>query len=189
MEKILIVDNADSFVYNLVELVRAEKRITIDIVSVYDVSMDNVYNADAVLLSPGAGLPSDYPQMHNIIDKIKYTHPILGVCLGHQAIASYFGASLKQLDKPKHGHTSYLQNIDSKDKLLRGLQNGSAVARYHSWVVNPANLPIELSVTSYDEDGNIMSIRHNELPIYGLQFHPESIISEKGVQIIKNFLA
>ncbi|MEG1763415.1 MAG: aminodeoxychorismate/anthranilate synthase component II [Bacteroidales bacterium] len=189
MKKILVIDNADSFVYNLVELLRQEENVEVNVVDSHCVTLEQALSVNSILLSPGAGVPLEYPQMKTIFEAVKHTHPILGVCLGHQAIATYFGAQLKQMAQPRHGHTSYLQKVDSKDKILQGIHNGNAVGRYHSWVVAPDTLPAQVRATSYDEEGNIMSIAHQDLPIYGLQFHPESIISDCGVLIIKNFLA
>lgn len=179
MKRVLVVDNDDSFVYNIVEILRSMCHVTV--VNHREVkSMDGF---DALLLSPGAGLPSDYPMTMKLLQTAVGRCPILGVCLGHQAIAQHFGASLMQLPHPKHAHRSVL--IKGEDAILESV---TAVGRYHSWVVSPDTLPNELMVTSRDEDGNIMSLRHVTLQIYGVQFHPESIITDGGADMFAAWL-
>ncbi|MEG2318648.1 MAG: aminodeoxychorismate/anthranilate synthase component II [Rikenellaceae bacterium] len=186
MEKILVVDNNDSFVYNIVEILRGRSEVDVCLSKDLYIGIEDRY--DKIILSPGAGLPSDYPDMEKLILRCLKTHPIFGVCLGFQALAVALGASLKQLSAPKHGHSSSLNIIDTNDVLLRGVPCGSSVGRYHSWVVDSNSVPKEMIITSYDEDDNIMSFSHIELPIYGVQFHPESIITEHGVQMLLNFV-
>lgn len=187
MISILVVDNRDSFVYNLVEYLRIGGRCKIDVVFSDAIPFSVLNQYDGILLSPGAHLPNDYPQMNSLIDTCKLTHSILGVCLGHQAIATYFGAELLQLKEPKHGHAGKLHLLEEK-YLSKGLSNLKTIGRYHSWVVDPQSLPDELIVSGIDEEDNIMMIRHALLPIYGLQFHPESVITEEGVQMVQNWL-
>lgn len=187
MRKILIVDNNDSFVYNLVEMLRllgAPHDLTIH--DKIDFSVLNDYSH--ILLSPGAGIPSNYPNMMRILSVCSASHSILGVCLGHQAIASHFGAGLTQLKRPLHGHTSKLVYIDQSDALLNGITENTRIGRYHSWIVSPENLPPDIIVSARDEERNIMAIRHNRLPLYGVQFHPESIITQSGITILANWI-
>ena len=149
-KRVLVIDNHDSFVYNLVQILRENK----------DCQFDIVYN----------------------------DHSILGVCLGHQAIAECFGARLQQLSHPKHGHESPLTIVDRGDILYRGMTYPVQVGRYHSWIINPNTLPASLKVSALDEEGHIMSFYHETLPIHGVQFHPESIITRQGRGMINNWL-
>lgn len=187
MKKIIVVDNNDSFVYNLIEYLRKGAKCEFDVVLTDDIDFSTIAKYDAILLSPGANLPYHYPKMMELIERCKFTHSILGVCLGHQAIASYFGAELIQLKEPKHGHCSVL-TLKECTRLTEGINSGNKIGRYHSWVVNPNNIPPQLIVSAVDEDGNIMIIRHSFLPIYGVQFHPESIMSDDGWKIIDNWV-
>ena len=194
--KILLIDNYDSFVYNIVGLLQRCRKKQSDLA--WDVAMndsipfDHLSDYDAIILSPGPGVPSEAGEMMRLLGECVATHPILGICLGCQAIAEFFGATLRCLPLPCHGHCSELRHIDKEDEIVGFYhQRIGKVGRYHSWVIDDTsvadNSPI--IVTSRDEDGNIMSIRHQELPCYGVQFHPESIISEGGEQLLLNFLS
>lgn len=188
MKRILVIDNNDSFVYNAVQLLReAKARVEVRRSDSLEGVLLSEY--DGVLLSPGPGLPSEAEGLMAGIEAVeKAGVSVLGICLGHQALAQHFGARLLNMEAPLHGHASRLSIVDRQDPLLRGLAEPSLVGRYHSWVVDPASLPAELSVSSYDEQGNIMSLRHRSRPVYGVQFHPESCISNCGGQIIRNWL-
>lgn len=186
MIKILLVDNNDSFVYNLVEIIRPWCHLDVVLEgNLYD-GIEKEYQK--IILSPGAGLPHDYPNMMQLITRCETTHSILGVCLGCQALASFFGAYLIQLPHPKHGHCSFMKILIT-NKLMNGLPNNTRIGRYHSWVINPSSLPDIIKVLAVDDNGNIMAIRHAQFPLYGVQFHPESIISEYGKLLLKNFIA
>ena len=187
MLRILIIDNRDSFVYNLVELLRSTQRVEITIQQAEQIQLDELYLFDGILLSPGAAQPTDYPAMMHLIEHAYRKYPILGVCLGHQALAVAFGASLQLLEKPKHGQQSFLQ-ITHPCALLKGIPNQTAIGRYHSWRVESQSLPADLQVCATDEEGNGMVIAHQSLPLFGVQFHPESIISEQGLLLINNWL-
>lgn len=187
MKKIIVVDNNDSFVYNLIEYLRKGGKCEFDVVLSDDIDLNAMGKYDGILLSPGADLPHHYPKMMELIDRCKLTHSIFGVCLGHQALASYFGAELIQLKEPKHGHCSVM-TLKECNRLTMGVDSGCKIGRYHSWVVSPANLPSQLIVSAVDEDENIMMIRHRFLSIYGVQYHPESIMSEGGWKIIDNWV-
>lgn len=188
MKKILVVNNNDSFIYNLVEYLRLNGNCIFDVVLTHELNFSTLSKYDAILLSPGAGLPGDYPEMMKLIDKSIYTHSILGVCLGHQAISLYFGSKLRQLNIPKHGYCSKLNILEPLNILFQSVGEECEVGRYHSWVVDSKLLPPDLVVTSIDEDNNIMSISHSILPIHGVQFHPESIITHRGRIIINNWI-
>ena len=195
-KRILIIDNQDSFVYNLVQLVREAKEFCFyDVVRADALESCLMKRYDALLISPGPGLPDDEPLMMKVLDEFKREgKPILGICLGCQAIAVSEGYALKQIAQPLHGHMSRLI-YDVNDLLFEGIPLGSAIARYHSWVVDmnsctstQANL-VELAY-SLDADGRqTMALRHKTLPIWGLQFHPESMISEYGARYISNWLS
>ena len=193
--KILIIDNYDSFVYNIVGLLQKCRHeftnLEWDVAKNDHIPLNHTSRYDAIILSPGPGIPSEAGQLIALIRQCKTTHPILGICLGCQAIAECFGCRLKQLERPRHGHQSTLKEIDPEDSIIGFYDNSSGiVGRYHSWVIDETSIEknTPIIITSRDEDGNIMSIRHSTLPIYGVQFHPESIISENGEQVIKNLI-
>ena len=188
MKKILVVDNNDSFVYNLVEYLRISGNCEFDVVICDDVDLACLCRYDGILLSPGAGLPLDYPNMMKIIDLCRDSHSIFGVCLGLQAIVSYFGGDIIQLPNPKHGHISELSIIKPNDIILKTVENGCSVGRYHSSVADEITFPEVLEITSKDEDCNIMSITHKSKRIYGVQYHPESIITKDGQVMINNWV-
>lgn len=192
--RLLIIDNHDSFVYNIIGLLRCfrDSRLNLswDVRKNDEIPLDSIDTYDALIISPGPGLPSEAGSLMTAIERSVYSRPILGICLGCQAIAEYFGGSLSHLGHPAHGHLSRLKAIDSSDPLIGEIGGGDdiRVGRYHSWVVSKETLPSDLAVSSQDEDGNIMSLRHVSLPVFGLQFHPESIISSHGVEIMNRFL-
>lgn len=186
MKKILVVDNNDSFVYNLVEMLRM-CNIAYDIVLTPQLKFPiDTTSIAGVILSPGAGVPHDYPKMMRLIREYYQILPMLGVCLGHQAIASAFNGELLQMEKPLHGHKSTL--TFKKDTIFNGINCGTAIGRYHSWVINNRNLPACLISLAVDEHDNLMAFKHLSYPLYGLQFHPESIITADGLLMIKNWL-
>lgn len=188
MKNILVIDNYDSFVYNLVQLLREHEGCTFDVVYNDQIDFQNLYRYDKLLLSPGAGIPEKAGQLLQLIEQCYRTHSILGVCLGHQAIAQYFGAQLQQIPYPKHGHASRLHTVDATDVLLQNMPADFIVGRYHSWTILPESMPDVLRISSLDEDGNIMSYYHATLPIHGFQFHPESIITENGKRLLHNWI-
>ncbi len=186
--KILVIDNYDSFTYNLVQYLR---EITKDEISIFRndaISVEDVNNYDCIVLSPGPGLPKDAGHMPDIIQKYKNKKPILGVCLGHQAIGEAFGGKLKNLDQVYHGLSTNIYVSDKSEPLYNNLPETLEVGRYHSWVIDEMHCPECLLVTSKSPDGAIMSIRHKSLPIFGVQYHPESIMTPDGKKILSNFL-
>lgn len=189
MMRILIIDNYDSFVFNVAQLIReSPQHPSFDIVKNDAIPFDTLHHYQGIVLSPGPGIPSEAGDLMKLIDRCAPTHPILGICLGHQAIIEFYGGRIINLRTPMHGHRSHLRRIDRKDTLLNHVKEGTAIGRYHSWSADKSSLPPCLTASSYDEEGNIMSVCHNSLPIHGLQFHPESYISECGPQIINNWL-
>lgn len=189
MKRILIIDNYDSFVFNIVQLLRESALCPqIEVVKNTDIPFHRLDSFQGIVLSPGPGIPAEAGSLPKLLEQCATTHPLLGICLGHQAIVEHFGGTIINLHAPLHGHCSHLKITDSTDPLLRGIGEGAAIGRYHSWSADPATLPPCLRVSATDEEGNIMAIRHTSLPIYGLQFHPESYISACGARIIDNWL-
>lgn len=190
MQKVLVIDNFDSFVFNLVQLLHESGICEYDVVKNNAIDMAKLSYYDAILLSPGPGVPETSNQLLEVIANTWHTHRILGICLGHQAIAHFFGIALHQLEQPKHGHQSCLRSVDPHSILLNKIAENSKIGRYHSWVVdkNSFSTQKDLIITAFDEDDNIMALEHYELPIYGVQFHPESIMSDCGKQLIENWL-
>jgi anthranilate synthase/aminodeoxychorismate synthase-like glutamine amidotransferase len=184
--KILLIDHNDSFTYNIVDAFRQIQNCEIIVVNYSDVSLDLVSKFDKIILSPGPGLPKYFSKTLQIIEQFYKTKPILGICLGHQAICQFFDAQLNQKAQVVHGDRQ-LVTLITKDELHQNLPNIFNVGLYHSWYVNQADFPKELTITSISETNMIMSISHKNYPIFGVQYHPESFLSEFGTQIFKNF--
>lgn len=185
--KILVLDNYDSFTYNLVYIIRElGYKEQMDIFRNDKISLDEVGKYDKILLSPGPGVPCDAGIMPQLIQQYAPIKDILGVCLGHQAIGEAFGGSLNNLTEVVHGVASEVKIQD--DLLFEGLPTSFKIGRYHSWVIDESTLPNELSIIAKTPDGQIMGVRHNEYKVRGLQFHPESILTEHGKLIIKNWI-
>lgn len=185
---LLVVDNYDSFTYNLVqylaELGAKERVLRNDVFSVEELLSEGY---SGVVISPGPGRPEGAGRTLDVIRAFAGKAPILGVCLGHQAIAHAFGASIVRARRPVHGKTSVITH-DGLD-IFHGVKNPVSVARYHSLLVDEESLPACLKVTARTDEGEIMGLSHRQLPLYGVQFHPESVISEEGMQMISNFLS
>ncbi len=185
--KILIVDNFDSFTYNLVHYVK-EFSIDVKVLRNNEISLKNICNFDKIILSPGTGLPFHFPILKEIIKKFYKKKSILGVCLGHQAIAETFDCHLFNLNKVSHGLQRKTIILDKKDKLFKNVPDIFLSARYHSWAVSKEFFSKDLKITAIDEKGVIMAISHKKYNLKGVQFHPESIMTIYGKNIIKNFL-
>ena len=185
-QDVLIVDCHDSFVYNLVQLVR-ECGAVPHLVSCDEVEVESVDRYDRVLLSPGPGLPCEAGRLLDIVRRASGCVPVLGVCLGLQAIAEVFDGRLRQLAEVYHGIASAC-HITADDALFSGLENPFVVGRYHSWVVDRTSLPACLEITAQSPDGEIMALRHRTLDVRGVQFHPESILTPTGRELIANWL-
>ncbi len=184
--KVLVLDNYDSFTYNLVHILR-ELCVDLDVFRNDQIGLDEVESYDKILLSPGPGLPSEGGIMPELLKRYAASKSILGVCLGHQAIGECFGGTLFNLPTVFHGIVTSIQ-LEGDDPLFQDLPNTFNVCRYHSWVINEEDLPADLLVTSRDEKGTIMSVKHKELDVRGVQFHPESIMTEHGKQLMKNWI-
>ena len=188
MQKILLIDNYDSFTYNLLHYLEYSGNCELAVKRNDEINLNDVDRFDAIVISPGPGLPKQAGCVFNVLAKYYDTKKILGVCLGHQAIAEFFGASLYNLEKVYHG-VATRTNILVEDSLLNKMNNGFKAGRYHSWAVSSDTLPDDLEVTSVDDSGIIMSLSHKKYNIKSVQFHPESILTENGLQMIDNWKA
>lgn len=189
MKRVLVLDNYDSFTYNLVHILR-ELGLS-DQMEVHrndKISLEEVDNFDDILLSPGPGVPKDAGIMPELIKRYGPTKNILGVCLGHQAIGEAFGASLYNLPLVYHGITTEVEVDQEVDVLFKDIPEKFTVCRYHSWVVKPDSLPADLIITVRGEEGRVMGLAHKEYRVRGVQFHPESIMTEHGKKMIENWL-
>ncbi len=187
MKKILILDNYDSFTYNLLHLVKELGFTDIEVHRNDQISLDEVDRFDTIILSPGPGIPEEAGILLPLIRRYAPTKKILGVCLGHQAIGQAFGAKLVNLKEVFHGVETPIK-IVKEDSLFSGLSNEITVGRYHSWIISNEDFPNELEVIAEDEQGEIMAIRHKTYNVKGIQFHPESVLTPKGHEIINNWL-
>ncbi len=186
MVRILVVDNYDSFVFNLVQYL-AQLGAEVDVRRNDEVTPDEARGYDGVLLSPGPGTPEDAGVCMDIVRECAGDVPIFGVCLGHQAIAAAFGATVGRAPELLHGKTSEVFHQDAG--VLVGLPSPFTATRYHSLAVQPASVPAELEVTGSTSGGIIMALRHRSLPVEGVQFHPESVLTEGGHAMLANWLA
>ena len=183
---IVIIDNYDSFTYNLSHLVK-ELGAEVTVVRNDQFQLADLERFDKIILSPGPGIPSEAGLLLDVIRTYAGRKPILGVCLGHQAIGEVFGGRLENLSDVFHGVATE-GTIVAGDPLFRGLSRRITMGRYHSWVVSRADFPACLEITAESAEGQIMALRHRDYDIHGIQFHPESVLTPDGKQIIKNFL-
>lgn len=186
MKRILVIDNYDSFTYNLVHLLVKYAKVTV--VKNDEVNLDEVKEYDKFLFSPGPGIPEEAGQMIEVIKQFATNKPMLGICLGHQAIGEVFGGQLKNLSKVYHGVSTPVNIIAPQHYLFSAIPQRYQVGRYHSWVVDEKNFPDELSVIATDDSGMVMALAHKKYDISGVQFHPESIMTEYGDQLIANWV-
>ena len=186
-KRILVIDNYDSFTFNLVHLLN-EAGYEAVVWRNDKFELGDVEAFDKILLSPGPGIPSEAGLLLDVIRTYAPTKSILGICLGMQAIAEVFGGELYNLSVPVHGRATALTILDKEEKLFANCPDGFMVGRYHSWAVKPENLPAEIKITASDAKGVIMALTHTSLDVKGVQFHPESILTEHGRQLIENWL-
>lgn len=184
--KLLIIDNYDSFTYNIVHAVR-QLGIEPVVKRNDELTLDEVEEYDKIIISPGPGIPEEAGLMPEVLRRYAATKPVLGICLGHQAIGERFGAALRNLPQVYHGIRSTI-TVTRPDYIFEGLADKIDVGRYHSWVIDKDTLPEELEVTAMSDDGEIMAVRHRSLDVRGLQFHPESILTPDGLTMINNWL-
>lgn len=194
--KILVFDNYDSFTYNLVHLVEKIIGDKVDVFRNNEITLENVEPYDKIILSPGPGIPAEAGMLIPLIKQYAATKSILGVCLGHQAIGEAFGGRLINLTKVYHGVASPVNIIPRNPRdpavnadLFKGLPDGFVAGRYHSWVIDPNDFPKSLEVTATDASGHIMALRHKTYDVLGVQFHPESVLTPDGEQIMRNWLS
>lgn len=184
--KTVIIDNYDSFTYNLAHLVK-ELGAEVSVVRNDQFRLSELKPFDKIILSPGPGIPTEAGLLMDVIDAYAPVKPILGVCLGHQAIGEYFGGKLTNLSQVFHGIASTI-SITAPDYIYKELPAQVQVGRYHSWVVDNEGLPDCLEVISVSEEGQIMSLRHKQYDVRGIQYHPESVLTPEGRKIIANWL-
>jgi len=180
-----IIDNYDSFTYNLVHCVDQ----FVDDYRVFrndNVTINELQGFDKIIISPGPGLPSEVPFLYQVLHKFSKTKPILGVCLGMQAIAEYYGAKLTNLQKVLHG-VPVACSFNENDELFKGVHSPFEVGHYHSWVVEEDSLPPEIQIIARSPDQSVMALKHKTYPVYGVQFHPESVMTPQGLKIIENW--
>lgn len=180
-----LIDNYDSFTYNLKALFEAEGA-QLDVFRNDKVTLSQLQSYDYLVFSPGPSIPHEAGDLLKIIDEFKFSKPMLGICLGMQAIAEVFGAKLELLEKPLHGVSKIVTHFG--DPLFNELETFFEAGRYHSWGVSNHHFPPELEIIAVSVEKKIMAIKHTELPIYGFQFHPESVLTGAGEKLISNFL-
>ncbi len=187
MKKIVVIDNYDSFTYNLVHYLE-DLNCQVTVFRNDEFDIEELQQFDKILLSPGPGIPDEAGLLKEVIQKYADSKSILGVCLGQQAIGEVFGGRLINLEKVYHGVATTIKITNPDDVLFKDLPNEFEVGRYHSWVVTTENFPNDLIITSTDENGQIMSLKHSKYDVRGVQFHPESVLTPNGKKILNNWV-
>ncbi len=185
--KILVLDNYDSFVYNLVYILK-ELGGDVDVFRNDKIALEEVEKYDKILLSPGPGIPEEAGVMLDLIKNYHTSKSIFGVCLGHQAIGEAFGAKLHNMGEVLHGVTTKCLITDPNEVLFQGIPSEIEVCRYHSWTVVPETMPADLKITAIDEKGFVMAEAHQKYDIRGVQFHPEAYLTQHGVKMVENWM-
>lgn len=186
--KILVLDNYDSFTYNLVHMIEDITGTLPDVYRNDEIAIEDIQRYDAIILSPGPGIPEEAGILKETIKTYAGKLPIFGVCLGLQAITEVFGGELENLNDVFHGVATEMKVVKRDCITFKGIPETFEAARYHSWIASHRNFPSELEVTAVDGDGSIMALRHKELAIEAVQFHPESILTAEGKKMIQNFI-
>ena len=186
MTKVLVIDNYDSFTYNLVHYLE-DLDCEVSVLRNDKLHLNDVKPFEKIVLSPGPGIPDEAGLLKSIIETFGATKSILGVCLGQQAIGEVYGGRLINLDEVFHGVATKITISVDNEPLFDGLDKVMEVGRYHSWVVDK-DLPEQLEATSFDKGGQVMSLRHKKYDVKGVQFHPESVLTPNGKQILKNWI-
>jgi len=186
--KIVVIDNYDSFTYNLVHAIKKISGLPVDVIRNDELELDDLEKYDKIILSPGPGIPDEAGLLMDIIREFAPRKSMLGVCLGHQAIGEAFGAGLTNMSHVLHGIATPVTQISSDPVLFENVPGQFEAGRYHSWIVNREGFPDSLEVTSVDENGQIMSMKHRQYDVRGVQFHPESILTPEGEKMIRNWL-
>lgn len=188
MPRILIIDNYDSFTFNLAHYLEEIPDVDVVVVRNNEITVEEASAYDAIVISPGPGLPSEAGITLTLIRKLAGVKPILGICLGHQAITEVFGGKLRQLNEVIHGLERNCVVTELADPIFKDVPAEFIAGRYHSWVPDEAAFPTSLSVLATDDDQCIMMLRHKEFNIYGMQFHPESIMTPQGKKLLRNWM-
>ena len=188
MIRIILIDHHDSFTYNLAALFTKRDHVQLEVIPYEQANIEKIAEYDKIIFSPGPGLPSEYPLMHQVLSIYGSHKPILGVCLGHQSIGEYYGARITNLNDVHHGRRKELHILKRDDVMYRGISSPTSVGVYHSWIVDDYNFPSCLNITALSEDGIIMSISHKEYDVRSVQFHPESFLSTEGERMINNWI-
>lgn len=187
MRRVCILDNQDSFSHNVRLLFSYCGDVDVVVIPTVEYEKTLFQTMDTIVFSPGPGIPDDFPQMKLALQEAPEDFPILGICLGHQAIVEYYGGSLYAMRQVRHGIQSKVTVIDKEDALWQGISN-PIVGRYHSFLAHKKSFPKTLQITAVEERGRIMSFRHKDRPVFGVQFHPESYMTNCGARLIKNYL-
>lgn len=186
--KIMVLDNYDSFTYNLVHILKELTGRPVDVYRNDEITLAAVAEYDKIIISPGPGIPNEAGITKNLINHYAPTKSILGVCLGCQAIAEVFGGSIINLAKVYHGVKTEIIVTDEGDRIFQDIPSSFEAGRYHSWVVNENDLPSDLTITARDDEGMIMALSHVKYDVKGVQFHPESVMTDHGKKILRNWL-
>ncbi|WP_185862880.1 anthranilate synthase component II [Blattabacterium cuenoti] len=188
ISKILILDNYDSFTYNLVHAVKKLTKNPVQVSRNNEIKLSDIEKYSKIILSPGPGIPDEAHILKPLVKTYASTKSIFGVCLGQQAIGEVFGATLLNTKEVYHGMTSLIKIVDPQEILFQKIPREIQVGRYHSWIISPHNFPKDLKITAIGDKGEIMALRHRFYDVRGVQFHPESILTPYGEKIISNWL-
>lgn len=186
--RLIIIDNHDSFTYNLVRIITDCCSVTPVVIKADRIDIDCIKNFDKILFSPGPEVPARYPVMNEILKQYVKSKSILGVCLGHQAIAEYYGAVLMNLPEVYHGVKTSVEVIDREEILFNEIPSGFDAGLYHSWAVEKNSMPNELKITALSGNGIVMAMTHKIFDVKGVQFHPESYMTQYGERILRNWI-
>ena len=186
---VLIIDNNDSFTYNLYHLVKPLVEEPIEVERYGNIESVWFKEFNRIIISPGPGVPNEYPRYFTWLDEWRVSHKVLGICMGHEIIACYFGSRLRSLNQPLHGIRRPLSvSKQGRESLFRGMGKEIQVGLYHSWVIDEQSFPDPLDILAWDDEGHIMALRHRKIPFYSVQFHPESYMTSEGACIISNWM-
>jgi len=185
--KVLLLDNNDSFTYNIVDYVRKMSKINLKIQKTCDLKINDIKKFDKIIISPGPGLPNDFPILFDVIEKYYSSKKILGICLGHQAIGQFFSAKFVNISPVIHGQSHQIKII-KQSPIFNNLPESFKVGLYHSWALDSEVFPNELEISAVSEKNIVMSLAAKKYAVYGIQFHPESFITQYGYEVLKNFV-
>jgi len=185
--KVLIIDNYDSFTFNLYHIIE-QYTTTVEVIRPDKLNFGQVKEYDKIVLSPGPGLPDEFPGMIQTIREFKEEKPILGICLGFQALVEQFGGKLTNLDDPLHGISKKVTPTTQNEPIYKNIPNSFDTGRYHSWAIKESDVPACFRITSKDDSGYAMSVSHKDFNLTGVQFHPESVLTPYGKRILENWI-